>query len=169
MNVIIEGPDASGKTTLAKKIAAKYKMAYLHLDENTPNDCRYHLSLLKEKNTIYDRFHIDELVYPKIYNRPPKITFVEANTIFRKVRTNGDLFIILYSSDINILKERLISRGEIDYLDEIEQQNILFIKYALVYKERNYKNFIAVDIADPLAYKNLDLWITEKMEVNNHE
>ena len=57
MNIIIEGPDATGKTTLAEKIKAKYPfMQYVHSTASTPNDYDYHSYLLTKCNGIYDRF-----------------------------------------------------------------------------------------------------------------
>ena len=50
MNIIIEGPDAAGKTTLAEKIKAKYPfMQYVHSTANTPNDYDYHSYLLTKE------------------------------------------------------------------------------------------------------------------------
>lgn len=163
MNIIIEGPDATGKTTLANKLVEKYKMKYTHLTSKTENDMRFHLYLLATDNNVYDRFFMGELVYPQIYNRPAKMTFNECCTVMNKIIENNDLFIILYSSELNVLNQRLIDRGEIDYLKEIEQQNNLFIAAGNAFYEYEYENFKMFDISKPGVYEKIDKWIASKM------
>ena len=43
MNVILEGLDAAGKTTLAEKLRDKFGMKILHSTAETRNDLYYHL------------------------------------------------------------------------------------------------------------------------------
>ena len=51
MNIIIEGPDATGKTTLVEKILAKHpNMTLLHDTGKTKNDKEYYMSLLEKDN-----------------------------------------------------------------------------------------------------------------------
>ena len=158
MNVIIEGPDATGKTTLTNKLVNKYNMTPMHLNSSTPNDYDFHNKLLNKNNMVYDRFFMGELVYPQIYHRKPKLTFNESLELMKKIVKNNDLFIVLFASDINTLKNRLIERGgdELKYLDEIEQQNELFMKMAWCFKVFEYENFICVDISDEKNYAILD-------------
>ena len=167
MNVIIEGPDATGKTTLANYLIEKYGMEYRHLDATTPNDLQFHSGLLDKDNVVYDRFMCGEIVYPEIYHRPPKMTFEEVCQVMKKIVDNNDTFVILYASDINVLKERLIERGELDYLKEIEQQNELFVRVIYALQAFEYKNFIAVDVSDVNNYELLHQWLDERMTKQN--
>ena len=68
MIVIIEGCDGTGKTTLAKKIAKKFKLKYLH--ESAPPKPGYEYyaekALTLPNNCVVDRFHLGECVYPRI-------------------------------------------------------------------------------------------------------
>lgn len=156
MNIIIEGPEASGKTTLAKTIMDRYPyFEYNHATSTTPNDYKYHKELLDKGFSICDRFCIGELIYPKIYNRQPKLNTLEAHNLFNQCKLNNDIFIILYTSDIDILKDRLISRGEYKYLDEIETQNRWFLSYAWNFSTNDYDRYFVVDISKPNAYDNL--------------
>ena len=67
MNVILEGLDAAGKTTLAEKLRDKFGMSILHSTSKTRNDFHYHIDLLDYRtNTVFDRFHVGEYVYPVI-------------------------------------------------------------------------------------------------------
>lgn len=163
MNVILESPDACGKTTLAEKLQKKYGMGYLHSTAHTPNDLKYHMDLLDKDNMVYDRFMCGELVYPEIYGRKPKMTIEEIFTIMEKIIDNNDLLIIMYASDINTLKERLIARGEMNYLNEIEQQNELFKKVIYILNAFEYKHFIPVDVSKIENYEKLDNYIDEVM------
>lgn len=165
MNVILEGLDAAGKTTLAEKLRDKYGMRILHSTTKTRNDLNYHIDLLDyQQNTVFDRFHVGEVVYPQIYGRDPKIADNEFEIIERRIIDNNDMFIIFVTSDMSIINERLIARGEENYLAEMDDQNKLFTKYSSEFKSKypNYKNFYTIDIAVPGAYDMLDQWIAER-------
>ena len=163
MNVILDGPDATGKTTLAEKLQKKYGMGFVHSDAHAPNDLKYHMDLLDRDNMVYDRFMCGEFVYPEIYGRKPKMTFEEICQVMQKIIDNNDIYIIMYASDINTLKERLIARGELNYLKEIEQQNELFMKAIYCLDVYEYKHFIAVDVSKPENYEKLDNYIDRVM------
>ena len=165
MNVILEGLDAAGKTTLAEKLRDKYGMRILHSTTKTRNDLNYHIDLLDyQQNTVFDRFHVGEVVYPQIYSRDPKIADNEFEIIEKRIIDNNDMFIIFVTSDMSIINERLIARGEENYLAEMDDQNKLFTKYSSEFKSKypNYKNFCTIDIAVPGAYDMLDQWIAER-------
>lgn len=165
MNIILEGPDAVGKTTFAEELHSAYGMPIVHFPSAT---CNEHLDALYKDNTIFDRFHIGELVYPEIYGREPKMDFMEANSqIMRAIVDNNDILVIYITSDIEILKNRLIERGEYNYLDEIEQQNELFKKYAYIFSAWEYDNMYVCDIAQDNAYIKLANWVTSRMDKNN--
>ncbi len=67
MHIIIEGPDCSGKTSLALNLAESYGLAYHH--EGPPptniNTTKYYCDILKslKKPTVIDRFALGERVY----------------------------------------------------------------------------------------------------------
>ena len=164
MNIILEGPDAVGKTTLSHKLVDKYGFGYNHFPSN---DYITHFNALMKDNTVFDRFHIGELVYPEIYNRKPKLNFDDANNIMSQIVANGDLLIIFICSDLNILKKRLIDRGEENYLDEIEEQNMLFSKYAYIFDAFEYDKYYVIDIAKEDSYLKLDNWIETKINDSN--
>lgn len=160
MNVILEGLDAAGKTTLAEKLRDKYGMSILHSTASTRNDLHYHLDLLDYRtNTVFDRFHAGEVIYPKIYGRKAKMTDAEIEEVERRIIDNNDIFIIFITSDMKIINERLIARNEVEYLEEMDAQNTLFTEYANKFSKYNYKNFYIIDVALPDAYNKLDKWI----------
>lgn len=165
MNIILEGPDAVGKTTFAELLRDNYNMEIVHFPSAT---CQEHLDALYKDNTIFDRFHIGELVYPEIYGREPKLDFDEANSkIMRAIVDNNDILIIYITSDLEILRQRLIERGEYNYLDEIEQQNELFKKYAYIFSAWEYENMYVIDIAQEGAYDRLTEWVKSRLGKTN--
>lgn len=70
-------------------------------------------------------------------------------TLWNQIMMSQSLYIILYTSDMSILEERLRERGELDYLDEINQQNDLFKYWGRMLNSWGYENFYLLDIADP--------------------
>lgn len=71
MIIILEGPDGSGKTTLAKQLQARYSLKYHH-EGPPPTDIKAldHygavLDNLRQENVVIDRFALGERVYGPI-------------------------------------------------------------------------------------------------------
>ena len=148
--VYIDGPDATGKSTLAELYRNTYDCKSLHLDAKDPNDYEFHHALISSSEmTVYDRFMISEMIYSSIYERPCKLNQDELWRLWNEIMLSQSLYIILYTSDMSILRDRLIERGELDYLEEIEQQNNLFKYWGNMLSKWNYENFHLIDIADP--------------------
>ena len=124
MNIIIEGTDATGKSTLAKKLQENFNLTYQHSSSETDNDFDYHFELLDSKeNVVLDRFQLGEIIYPIFTpDRESKITLSQAVMLSRMEDT---ITIILYASDTSILKERLHERGE-TFSNLNESANSLF-------------------------------------------
>lgn len=162
MNVILEGLDAAGKTTLAEKIRDKWGFSILHSTASTRNDLHYHLDLLDYRsNTVFDRFHVGEYVYPKVYNRKAKMNNKELEEVERRIIDNNDIFIIFITSKMQVINERLIARGEEEFLAEMNEQNKWFKKYAKKFSKYNYKNFYVIDVAKKGCYDKLDEWLAD--------
>lgn len=172
MNLILSGPDACGKSTLAEKMSKKYNMNIIHSTSKTSNTLEYHLNLIDyHDNTIFDRWSVGEVVFPKLYNREPKLTHDDFYKTLDRVRDNNDMYVVFICSDVNILKNRLIERGEIDYLDEIDDQLILYKEVSddMLNYFGDYKNFYVCDISEDNSYEKLDSWIDDhfgKITVN---
>lgn len=162
MNIILSGPDSCGKTTLGEKLRDKYNMKIIHSTATTRNTLEYHLDLLDyHDNTIFDRFSVGEMIFPKIYGRPAMLTEEEFFKTLRRVEDNNDMYIIFKCSDVEILNQRLIERGEEDYLAEITQQCELYNEVAAKMANffGDYKNFYIIDVAEKGCYDKLDAWI----------
>ena len=164
--IILSGPDSVGKSTLAEKVKNKYNMTgIIHSTGKTRNDFGYHLNILDYcDNYVMDRFHSGEYTYPRTYHRDPHMTFDEIIAINRRIIEKNALFVIMYSSDVEILKQRLIDRGEINYLDEIDDQVKYYYEWIYICNAYfdGYPNYYVCDIAQPDGYDKLDAWIDER-------
>ena len=161
-NIIVSGMDAVGKSYLCEKLVKKYGMKVIHSTSKTSNTLEYHLNLLDfQENTFFDRFHTGEIIFPFMYGREPKITKEEFDIITQRIIDNNDLYIIMYSSDAELIKKRLEERGE-DTAWEIDEQTVRYKEAAEYVKNKfNYKNFYVCDVAQDGAYDALDAWIDE--------
>lgn len=144
MNIVLEGPKASGKSTLAQHfISLGYE--YFHSSSETENDLKYHLDLLKGDKRVIDRFSIGEMIYPSIYNREGKLSLPE----FLTTMINKDtIYVILFASNINDLLERIELRDygkKIDY-ESLRASNSCFKMMARNLKTIN-KNIKIFDIS----------------------
>jgi tRNA uridine 5-carbamoylmethylation protein Kti12 len=64
--IIIEGPDCSGKSTLAKILAEKFNKKILHCDSKTMDEEIY--NAIKD-GYVLDRSHIGEYIYSEVFER----------------------------------------------------------------------------------------------------
>lgn len=172
INLILSGPDSCGKTTLAERMIKMHGMNIIHSTAKTRNTLEYHLDLLDyHDNTVLDRFSMGEMIFPRIYGREAKITVDEFYKTLDRVIDNNDIYVVFTCSDSNILKERLLERGEDDYLKEIDEQCALYDEVAEMMKNYfgDYKNFYICDIAEEGAYDKLYSWVDDhfgKVNVN---
>jgi len=106
--IIIEGPDCSGKTTLAKRISEYYnnELDIVHCTGHDPKDYDFYLQLMKKKNVVYDRHFIGEMIYPAIFDRKPCLT----NREFNKLKTFAEVNnipVIVVAPPEEVLMKRL--------------------------------------------------------------
>lgn len=76
MIILIEGPDGTGKTTLAKLLCDAYGMEYLHfgIPDRHPMDYWFETLSKIDKPTVIDRLHISEEVYGPIYREGSQLS-----------------------------------------------------------------------------------------------
>ncbi len=78
LRIIIEGPDAEGKTVVAKAIANRLMLDYVHCGK--PDSKEELIALLQRDFTVFDRSWLGELIYPAVLdNRQPLISIEEIN------------------------------------------------------------------------------------------
>ena len=113
MKIILEGCDGTGKTTLAKLLAEKYKLDICHCTQSDPGDYEFYKQTARKDNVVWDRHTIGELIYPDVFDREPKITSEEARLVTFYAREAGAKIFVL-TGDISEIKRRLIERGTED-------------------------------------------------------
>lgn len=114
MKIILEGCDGTGKTTLAKLLAEKYKLDICHCTQHDPKDYEFYKQTARKDNVIWDRHTIGELIYPDIFGRKREVEAEDVRLILAYAREAGAKIFVL-TCDIDILKKRLLSRGTEDY------------------------------------------------------
>lgn len=143
-SIIIEGPDCSGKTTLAKKINERfnYECDIVHCTGHDPKDYNFYLQLLKKKNIIFDRQFVGEMIYPKIFNRESELSDVEFKllvdfTIDKKIP------VIIVIPPENILIQRL--KHERPFEEQEIKDTIIYAREQFLAIAKLNKSFILVE------------------------
>lgn len=121
MLIIIEGPDKTGKTTLAKAIATRLGFDYKHFSapKGSPADEYIDFLLSLKRDTVCDRFHLGELVYGPMLRGKVGITPLELVTIERVLRLKQTVLIHAVTS-MKIANERLAHSNEHEVVNVAE-------------------------------------------------
>ena len=182
---MIEGPKGSGKSTLAGALASDYHFETTHFSGSRKPD-HNHLNLLANSNAdivvdrfylsyhiygfvqdAYQRFDIDQTSTDLILKTWSPITIKDFIEMINQIQLR---MIILYSSDYNLLLERLQERKEKEgkgytqqELNELYMSNIMFKQYSEILKEAsldersnyNKQDIIAIDIAEGYSIEQM--------------
>jgi thymidylate kinase len=140
MKIIIEGPDGSGKSTIAAKLAAQLHWDIIHMDkpktekENREMADMYVDLILKPGSFIMDRSWYSEVVYGPVMRGSSAIT-AEQLFRFEQILLNTDGAMVIYcTGDPGEMWERCQTRGEThitnygQYLDIAMAYDSLFLR-----------------------------------------
>lgn len=158
--IIIEGPDCSGKTTLAKRINEYYnnELDIIHCTGHDPKDYDFYKQLMRKKNVIFDRHFVGETIYPVVFNREPQLTIDEFNDLVIYAKDNK-IPVIIVAPPTEVLVSRLKAERpneEVEVVNTITWARNEFYKAA-----KNNNSFILVDPEDG----NIDLnFIIQQIE-----
>jgi thymidylate kinase len=120
MIIIIEGPDGSGKTTLAKTLSEKTGWPIIHRsapkseEEKKAMKVMYHSLIAENTNAILDRCWYSEMAYGPTMRDESVISYPEMYELEKCILANGAL-LIYCTSDKQTLWKRCQQRGE-DYV-----------------------------------------------------
>lgn len=128
MNFLIEGPDGSGKSTIARTISQLYGHNIIHNSypktiEEGQNMKQYYIDLMKSKNIVIDRGWWSEQVYGNIIRDKSWLSVSETNEL-TDMFLAGDNMIIYCTGDVKVLWDRCIQRGETYVKDFVIYQQI---------------------------------------------
>lgn len=126
MLIIIEGVDCSGKSTLAKRLMNQMDGLTTFLSKGPPTHTNpvveYVLPLAtympnKNLNIVCDRWHLGEMVYPRVFNRNSIMSWRQFRYIDDVIRELGGIVVYL-EPDHNIILRRFNERGDSVIRDE---------------------------------------------------
>lgn len=113
MQIIIEGPDGAGKSTLAKKIADTFNLKIIHSGKDDLNNLAYYAKLLTDNpNAVFDRFYFSEIVYGNaLRNGKLRLTQHEINQL-QLLLEMRDVIIFYVTNTKEVLTDRMLDCGE---------------------------------------------------------
>jgi thymidylate kinase len=142
MITIVEGADATGKTTYAKKLAEQRNSLYLHSEKPKAKIWyQEYIHRIASTDMVLDRWHLGEVVWPYIYKRNSLFdenSFDQCNWELAKLGTE---LILLTRPEDEIIKE-MMGRGESEQINDVIKSRFLFIE---VFKQVKYLNKRIVD------------------------
>lgn len=108
MNIILEGCDGTGKTTLAKHLCETLGLHYWH--ESEPRTLGEYETMLSYGNVLFDRFCFGQFVY----NRPEdrRLSREELRYLVTEVFPTTNTILIYVDCKSDQIVDRLIARGE---------------------------------------------------------
>lgn len=125
MIIILEGPDGSGKTTLANKLAKQTGYPIIHFTRPTTEEetqamfDEYFKLVRKTKNAILDRCWYSEMVYGPVMRGVSHIAYPQMYALEEQLCRNGAM-LIYCTGPQGVLWDRCQARGE-DYVLKWEQ------------------------------------------------
>lgn len=108
MNIIIEGCDGTGKSTIAKHLCERFGLQYWH--ESHPRTFDEYKQMLEYGNFIFDRFCFGQFVY-----NPPeqqKLSLEELKILLRDIFPKTNTILLYVDASTDTIVSRLIKRGE---------------------------------------------------------
>jgi thymidylate kinase len=154
VNIIVEGVDCAGKSTLVKEIKNRLKYDVLALGHRAGDDQfrRYLRAYADHERMVYERSHISEVVYSVLYGREQPFS-QSRRSLLDQIAAETSL-VIFADPDVDIAKERYLARQGVYQqiqLDQLETCIGLFRDYrkaykwnSVVYKSRDWAELEAI-------------------------
>ena len=121
MNIILEGCDGTGKSSIAKHICQMTGMHYWH--ESQPRSAAEYKEMLSYGDVVFDRFCFGQFVYNTEEQR--RMTMEELQNLVKSFKDSNT--IVLYvDAHTDAIISRLIARGEGSL--EIKDEMVKYIK-----------------------------------------
>lgn len=118
MPIIIEGPDGTGKSTLAKSLAGALDMNILKMTANGGQSVPEYVQKLACDGVIIDRCWVSEQVYSDLFKREPRIDNADAESLTELCVLTGVPIIGVFVTALHVVISRLNERGD-EYADVV--------------------------------------------------
>jgi adenosyl cobinamide kinase/adenosyl cobinamide phosphate guanylyltransferase len=135
MITILEGVDGSGKSSHAAWLAKEQNAKILHA--GIPTHSHWFDEYIKpitdlgeDQNLILDRWHMGEMIWPTIFDRPSLFKRIESFKLCNSMLDELGAKIILVYRGIDAISTTLMLRGEQDQLEGVLKAQDMFIDLA---------------------------------------
>lgn len=114
MLIVVEGPDATGKTTLAKKIAKVLHAKYMHHKRPPKDAYTYFRRALKEartKNVVCDRWIFGSPIYANVLGHEHRLSRMDYDALLKEAIELG--LVLIHCTDTpRRIRDRFKKTGE---------------------------------------------------------
>ena len=108
MNIIIEGCDGTGKSTMAKHLCERFGLQYWH--ESQPRTLEEYKQMLEYGGFVFDRFCFGQFVYNT--QEQQRMTLEELALLIHDVFPATSTVLLYVDAHTDTIIQRLIKRGE---------------------------------------------------------
>ena len=143
MQIILDGCDGTGKTTVSEKLANKLGCNIIRWTYAGDRSYQAYLDLMSCDNVVHDRSFISEMIYPKYFGRDSRLDASIVPILFDVIKSFGIKTFILTAKPETIL-ERIGKRGD-EFIDDNEKLVQINQDYLDIAKE---KGFTVIDTTD---------------------
>jgi thymidylate kinase len=155
--IILEGPDAAGKTTLAKELEL-CGFKYIHNGPPAPGDPGYADQLREAdgKLIVFDRFHIGEIIYGPLLRGKSLVSDEEWEKLDIEIERMGGVIVICLPTWRQVL-DGWAARENIEHIQKYDQLRESYTQYRRLieshdnYLHYDYNQFSAESFAEALT------------------
>lgn len=114
MNIILEGPDCAGKSTMANELADFYGLDIIKSTRKGPKTLGTYRERLACHNVVIDRCWISDMIYAKYFGKAPMIDDFY-DRVLREACTRRHIPIVVMLPPLDVIKRRMSVRGDENY------------------------------------------------------
>ena len=130
--IVVEGPNNVGKTSLVNRLMNVHGLntwKVIHMTGNDDNSFKHYDELFgTDENIIFDRAHVGEMIYPKIYGRKSTLTEKEFLELCRKYKDK--ILYIFVNANINFVIKANANKNERFNQSEFLTEQFEFLQYS---------------------------------------